>query len=104
MNREAEVTKRRVEISVGVPDCLADAPVDKNAGMPHHDECYFLTFIDVTEEDGATNSMTAQTTCLCMLTEATVAWLQGASEEELKKVLSGGHEHDTDHNDDAPSN
>lgn len=90
-------TKRRVEVSVGVPDMLEDAPIDKGEEMPHHDECYFLTFVDVIEEDGSHNTMTAQTTCLCMLKEATVAWLQGADEEEIHDLITGGHEEGEDH-------
>jgi hypothetical protein len=94
-------TKRRVEISVGLPDMLEGAPVEKNSTMPHHDESYFLTFVDVPDEhdkeDGAHNSLSAQTTCLCMLKEATVAWLQGATEEEIQKLLTGRHEHGAGH-------
>jgi hypothetical protein len=93
-------TKRRVEVSVGVPDMLEGAPMDKGAGMPHHDESYFITFVDVPEQDdpdGAHNSLSTQVTCLCMLKQATVAWLQGATEEEIQKLMTSGHEHGTDH-------
>jgi hypothetical protein len=93
MNEAPTITKRRVEVSIGKPDLLEDAPVEKNKAMPHHDECFFLTFVDVSEEDGGHNTLSAQTTCLCALKEATVAWLHGATEEEIKGVLTGNHEH-----------
>lgn len=103
MNSHDVPTKRRVEVSVGAPDMLDGMDHEKLAGMPHHDECYFLTFVDVPDPDEkgnpdeCYNSFTAQVTCLCCLPEATVKWLQGGSEEEVQTVLAGGHDHDADH-------
>jgi hypothetical protein len=92
MNEAPVITKRRVEISVGLPDILEGAPVERNAAMPHHDECYFIVFVDVTEDDGTNNTLTAQTVCLCTLKAATAVWLQGGTEEEVKAMLQIGHE------------
>lgn len=90
-------TKRRVEITVGVPDLLEGAPIENHPEMPHHSECYSLTFVDKTEEDGCHNSLSAQVLCLCGVAEASKAWLNGATEEEVQAILVGGHDHDADH-------
>lgn len=101
MSEVAVPTKRRVEVSVGAPDIHEGADTDKVAGMPHHDECYFLTFVDVPDDkddpDMCYNSFSAQVTCLCGLPQATVAWLQGATEEEIQAMLTKGHDDDANH-------
>lgn len=94
MSEETYTTKRRVEVSVGVPDMLDGFPMEKHPQMPHHDECYFINFVDIADEDGGQNGCSAQTPCLCMLKEATIAWLQGATEEEVQNILVRGHEGD----------
>lgn len=98
MNNETQLpTKRRVEITVGVPDILEGVEGQKSAEMPHPSECYFLTFIDAAEADGSFNSLSAQTSCLCTIQDAITCWLQGGSEEEVKDALTSGHGPDDDH-------
>jgi hypothetical protein len=89
-------TKRRVEVSVGCPDLLDGFPMERVPEMPHHTECYFLNFVDVADDDGGQNGFTAQTVCLCTLAPASVAWLQGASEEEVQALMGRhtGDDHD----------
>ena len=96
-------TKRRVEVSVGAPDLLSEAKMDKPKGMAHPDECYFMTFVDVPEKDdpdGCYNSFTAQVTCLCGMPAATLLWLQGGTEQEVQELLAGGHDGGHDDGDD----
>jgi hypothetical protein len=97
MSNETQLpTKRRVEVTVGVPDILDGVEGQKSTEMPHPSECYFLTFVDAADPDGSFNTLSAQTSCLCTLKGAIACWLQGGTEEEVKEALTGGHDEDHD--------
>jgi hypothetical protein len=84
------MAKRRVEVCVGIPEMLSGMEMTQTPGIAHPDECYFINFVDLPsdDDDGLSRSgFTAQSTCLCTLSAATTAWLQGASEEEVQAVM-----------------
>lgn len=86
---------------MGAPDIHEGADTGKVPDMPHHDECYFLTFVDVPDKDDpdeSYNSFSAQVLCLCGLQQASLVWLQGGTEEEVQAILVSGHDDNAQHN------
>lgn len=79
-------TPRRVSVYIGRPDGLEDEDIQAEADEVHTaspDECYTIEFVEEGEEEG----FMAQVVCLCSLTAATEAWLNGKSMEEVQAVM-----------------
>lgn len=91
-----QITKRRVEVTLGKPDVVASMPLEPAPGMPHYTECYFITFLEPFPEqaDEGADGFTVQTTCLCTLSVAVIAWLQGESAETVKTAMDGHADYD----------
>jgi len=73
---------RKVEITIGIPDNLVDPE------EPHPDkmqDCYCINFTP--DKDGDLG-FSAHGACLCSLGQATEAWLNGASIQEVESIMS----------------
>lgn len=77
--------KRRVEVTIGMPEGFAEKdPI--LPGLPHPDESFYINFVEE-ESETDESGYTAQTPCLCGLRAGTEAWLNGGTFEEVVAVM-----------------
>lgn len=81
--------KRKIEVTIGVPDSLREA--NDAEGPDPLEDCYCVNFT----EEGIAEGFTAQSACLCTLALATEMWLEGATTDEVQAAMASdsNHEH-----------
>lgn len=94
-------TRRRVEITIGVPESLRAG--QEAEGPDPMEDCYCVHFEERAQhrrhEDGEdaedSHGLTIQAACLCMVAEAAELWLTtGITPEGLEHRMKRGHDHD----------